>query len=49
MTRWDRADPVADRAARDSLRQQIAFLGMVERPGFTEDVCMECERQMETA
>lgn len=28
MTRFDRADPVADRAARDSLRQQIAFLGM---------------------
>lgn len=27
MTRWDRADHVADRAARDSLRQQIAFLG----------------------
>lgn len=39
----------ADRAARDSLRQQIAFLGMEERPRFTEDVCMECERQMETA
>lgn len=39
----------AERAARDSLRQQIAFLGMGERPRFTEDVRMECERQMETA
>ena len=40
MTRGARADHGADRAARDSLRQQIAFLGMAERPKFTEDVRM---------
>ena len=39
----------ADRAARDSLRQQIAFLGMGERPRFTEDVRMtiyECAEEL---
>lgn len=39
----------ADRAARDSLRQQIAFLGMEERPRFTDDVRMaiyECAEEM---
>lgn len=49
MTRWDRAAHVADRAARDSLRQQIAFLGMAERPKFTEDVRMtiyECAEEL---
>lgn len=39
----------ADGAARDSLRQQIAFLGMGERPKFTEDVRMtiyECAEEL---
>lgn len=39
----------AERAARDSLRQQIAFLGMGERPRFTEDVRMaiyECAEEL---
>lgn len=39
----------ADRAARDSLRQQIAFLGMGERPRFTEDARMaiyECAEEL---
>jgi len=37
----------ADRAARDSLRQQIAFLGMGERPRFTEDVRMAMSGKLE--
>lgn len=39
----------ADGAARDSMRQQIAFLGMEERPRFTEDARMaiyECAEEM---
>ncbi|WP_418380804.1 hypothetical protein [Adlercreutzia sp.] len=38
-----------ERAARDSLRQQIAFLGMAERPRFTDDVRMaiyECAEEL---
>ena len=39
----------AERAARDSLRQQIAFLGMGQRPRFTDDVRMaiyECAEEL---
>lgn len=49
MTRWERTEPMAMRAARDSLRQQTAFLNMGERPRFTEDVRMamcECAEEL---
>lgn len=49
MTRFGRSDGLAMESAYDSLRQQVAFLGMQSRPRFTDATkaaMYECAAQL---